>query len=208
MDDSTPRPAAESSDWLLPGEPTTEAPGTTEPAAVTRGPGRTRVPAHQLAVPALLVAGGVLAGGLGVWALQDHATTPTGFSARASAGDAPFGGPQRFGGQQDDGRQGGGFGSPGGGFADEQHVTGTLAGVGASSITVRTASGTQTYTVTSSTDVQRNGSRVPLSALKVGDPVVVHVYPSGSTTVVERVLAGTVPAFGGPPPAQDGTRTG
>jgi hypothetical protein len=219
MDDSTQRPDTESSDWLLPGGPTTDDRGSTESAAAAVGARRAHVPARQLAVPALLVAGGVLAGGLGVWALQDRATTPIGFSARASADDAPFGGPR---GQQDDdgqafdGRGGGpgagpgsGFGGGfGGGFAGEQHVSGTLTAVGASSITVRTASGTQAYTVTGTTDVQRNGSRVPLSALQVGDPVVVHAYPSGSTTVVERVLAGTMPAFGGPPPAQDGTRTG
>jgi hypothetical protein len=95
----------------------------------------------------------------------------------------------------------------GGGRDGEQHVFGTLTAVGKSSITVRTDAGsTTTYRIDSSTQLVKDGQQVSsLSAMHVGDQVVVHVYPLNGTTHVERVLDGVPPGgFGGPPPGRPG----
>lgn len=112
-------------------------------------------------------------------------------------------------------------GGPGGprGVDGEQRVRGTLTGKTGSTVTVRSSSGsTATYTVTGATDVVRNGTPTALSAVRVGDPVLVHVLPtsSGGPLVLERLFAGTLPArgdgpggFGGPPgSAGDDSGTG
>jgi len=85
-----------------------------------------------------------------------------------------------------------GFDGPGpGGRTGEQHVFGTVTAVGSSSVTVRLANGsTSTYAVLASSDIVKDGTRVPLSAIKVGDAVFLHVYPSNGRTVVEHLFAG------------------
>jgi hypothetical protein len=75
---------------------------------------------------------------------------------------------------------------------------------------VTTVSGKATYSVTSESQIVRNGSVVALSALKVGDPVFLHVYQgtSDNALLVERIFAGTQPGrggFGGPPPGAPGS---
>jgi hypothetical protein len=60
--------------------------------------------------------------------------------------------------------------------------------------------------VNGTTTIMRDGASAGLSSLKSGDPVMVHVIPSGNSTVAERILAGTFTrqggrgGFGGGPP--------
>lgn len=106
------------------------------------------------------------------------------------------------------------FGGPqGGGVAGEQRITGTVASIGTSSVSVKTTSGTITYSVDGSTDIRRDGQTIALSSLTAGETVLLHVFParSGSAMYAERILAGT--SFGrggGAPPngtAPNGTPT-
>ena len=78
-----------------------------------------------------------------------------------------------------------------GGLAGEQRLSGTLVSVGTDSVTMRTSRGRATYSVTSATEVVRNGRVADLSALRAGDAVLVHVLPSGtgSGMTVERIFA-------------------
>jgi hypothetical protein len=88
------------------------------------------------------------------------------------------------------GRVPGGQGLRGvGGQDGEQRLTGTLTAVSASRLTVRTSSGSATYQVVSQTQIVRNGVLASASDLKVGDRVLVHVFPAnGSDGVLERVI--------------------
>jgi hypothetical protein len=160
-----------------------------------------------LATGAGLVLGGVLAGTVAVSAAQGltgHGAQPTAVVAQAGGG-AGAGAPglgsapqpqQGFG-----GRSGGGLG--GGGLAGEQRLSGTVAAVGSSSLSVTTASGTVSYAVTAQTEIVKDGQPVGLSALQKGDAVFLHVYPSGSGMAAERIFAGNPPA-GGPGPGGPG----
>jgi hypothetical protein len=67
----------------------------------------------------------------------------------------------------------------------------------ATTVTVKSSSGTATYTVDGSSQVVRDGQAATLAAVKAGDPVFVHVYPSGGKLLVERLFAGSS-AGGGP----------
>ena len=109
----------------------------------------------------------------------------------------------------------GGAGGQGGGVAGEQHLSGTITAVGSSSITVKSTAGTATYAVNGTTEIDVNGSTSTLSALKVGSAVTVHVYPSGSTMMAERIIVGgtdgqpggAVPGGAAPSAAVPGTST-
>ncbi len=102
-------------------------------------------------------------------------------------GGPGFGGPG-FGGP---GFGGPGFGGPGDGRNGEQHVAGTVTATSTSSVTVRLTNGAiATYDATASSDIVKNGKRVSLSAIKVGDAVFLRVYPSNGRIVVERLYAG------------------
>jgi hypothetical protein len=151
----------------------TPRPGRRMPAAVTTG--------------AWLVVG-LLVGAIGVAALHSNTgSAANGFAGgpAATANQVPGAGPgQGFAG----GAPPGGFGGPGGGLAGEQHVVGTLTAVGAASLTGQSARGTATYPIESSTVLVKGGQRASLSALTVGDTVVVHVYPQNGSTHVELVL--------------------
>src|SRR4051794_31891919 len=102
-------------------------------------------------------------------------------------------------GQPPAGAFGGGFR---GGLPGEEHIVGTLTGVGAASVTVKSTNGTATYPVESSTLLIKDGQRVSSpSALTVGDTVVVHVYPQNGSTHTEMVIDGAPTdrgGFGGP----------
>jgi hypothetical protein len=109
----------------------------------------------------------------------------------------------------------GGFGGPGagggngGGIDGEQHVQGTVTGTTDTTVTVKSSSGTATYTVNQLSQIVRDGQAVKLSAIKAGDPVLVHVYPGSSgQMLVERLFAGSSASGGGPgfgPPGQNGS---
>jgi co-chaperonin GroES (HSP10) len=59
-------------------------------------------------------------------------------------------------------------------------LTGTVTAVGSSSVTIKTSSGTKRYSVTSSSDIDKNGE-AKLSDLKVGDAVRFDTLPGTST---------------------------
>lgn len=141
---------------------------------------------------AALVAAGLLVGGGLVFALVHRSGTSNAAGNNASAAVGSFaGGPPS--------------GGVGGGVAGERHLQGTVAGTTATTVTVKSSSGTATYTVNATTEIVRNGQAATLASVKVGDPVLVHVYPSSSgRMMVERLFAGTLPSggpggYGGPP---------
>jgi hypothetical protein len=145
-------------------------------------------------IVAVLAAGIIAAGGVAVAAAagsgaSDDATTTN------AAGPVP-GGAQGFVGAGD-GR---------GGVDGEQRVQGTVTGTTGSSVTVKATDGASaTYTVTSDTQVVRDGTQASLSDVQVGDQVLVHVLPttSGGHPLAERVFAGTLPAGGFGPGGND-----
>jgi hypothetical protein len=152
--------------------------------------------------PAGLVVVGALVGGVAV--AVSHASGGSHATRSAALGGVPGlpGGPdgERIpgGARTDGGASGGDFG----GLAGEQHLTGSLTSIGSSSITVKTSAVTATYQVTPQTEILRDGAQTTLSKLKPGDAVLVHVYPSGGKSVVERLFAGQLPVPGadnGPP---------
>ena len=143
-----------------------------EPSA-SGTPRSPRFPAVAKTVAPVVVA--LVAGGGIVFALEHH----SGSGAAASGSSLSVGGNR-------------------GGVAGERHVLGTVAATTGSTITVKTSSGSATYTVNATTEIVRNGQSATLAQIRVGDPVLVHVYPSSSgRTLVERLLAGSS-ASGGP----------
>jgi hypothetical protein len=150
-------------------------PAASEPAPAA-GPG----PAPKLGLKGKIAAGllTVLLLGVGGFAL-----TQMGDSSTASAASASQAGP---------GGGGGGFGGGRGAPA-----SGTISAVSASSITVKTTTGTTTYQVSSSTVVQNNGATSTMAKLAVGEKVMVLTGRPGSTTTstagttADRILAGT-----------------
>ncbi|MGN6608769.1 MAG: hypothetical protein ACTHMS_17390 [Jatrophihabitans sp.] len=177
-------------DWIVPTSPA----GTTTPAAAPVDDLAAAEPSRPARLGwrtgAAIVAAGVVLGVGGV--LIAHQSS--GGSSTAAAIGPAAGGAQLPGANGQFVPDGGGFGGRDG----EQHVAGTITKVGTASITVRTSSGSTTYPIAPTTQIVRNGSAARLSDLKVGDPVEMHVIPSttGGAATVERVLAGTRPAFG------------
>ena len=78
-------------------------------------------------------------------------------------------------------------GGPGGGYRVPA-LSGTVTAVGSNSVTIKTSSGTKTYQVTSSSDIDKNGE-AKLSDLVVGDAVRYNVMSSSSTTI-DKLHAG------------------
>jgi hypothetical protein len=169
---TVPPPAPEQAVWQTP------PPEPAEDAAAASPPRRRR---NWLVAAGLLLAGALAGGGIALAATHGHGD-PHGVTRGAAVDGPPNGAPP------------GGFG-PAGGVAGEQHLIGTLTAIGNSTVTVKSATGTATYKITSTTQIVRNGSAATLSQLKVGDPVVVHVLPSSAgTKAVERIYAGSLPA--------------
>jgi hypothetical protein len=172
-------------DWIAP--PSADASDDAPTASTPLG-------AHaRLGKTVALVAAGVLAGGgIAVAVTHDssNATAATG-PARGNHDGAFPGAPGGAAGAE------GGVGPGGiGGIAGEQRLQGTLTAVRSGSVTVKTSAGTHTYQVTSQSQIVKNGTSAALSQLKVGDAVLVHVYPSGSRMLIERIFAGQLPAVG------------
>jgi hypothetical protein len=143
----------------------------------TDGPDGTPPRFGRTAKVAAPVIAAVLVGGGVVLALDRNS------GSTASAGDGPTAALGRLG-----------------GVAGEQHVQGTVTATTGSTVTVKTSGGsTATYTVNSTSEIVRNGQSATLADVKVGDPVLVHVYPSSSgQLLVERLLAGTSASAPGP----------
>jgi len=129
-----------------------------------------------------LVAGGLVAGVVLAGAISANAATtpsPSSSSSSSSAGTSTQGGP---GVQENDGIP----------ESQEHHggalnLTGTVTAVGSGSVTIRTSSGTTTYTVDSASDIDKNGE-AQLSALAVGDSVRFSV--TSGTTTIDKLHAG------------------
>jgi hypothetical protein len=159
-----------------------------------------------------IVAAGALVGGIAVAGLQNHASGQPTATGNAASTAIPGVGPLGTANGQNPLQPRGGPG--GGGRAGEQRISGTVTKVGPSSVTVSSTNGTATYVVDNNTQIVRNGNLISLSGLRVGDPVFVHVYPSGSSVVAERILAGGQPGLGGPggqqgpPPGQPARQQG
>jgi hypothetical protein len=186
-------------DWLVSDEPTADEPAGSSFGAPGGGGRRTAL------VAVGLVAAGALVGGVGVAALRPHTTSAastTGFGRGLPPGAQGL--PGQGGAAQGGAPQGGvapgqgGFASGPGGVDGEQHLSGTVTAVGSSTVTIRTASGTTKYAVTSQTEVVRNGAVASLSSIRPGDSVFVHLIPtSGTSYVVERLFAQSAGASNG-----------
>jgi hypothetical protein len=142
---------------------------------------------------ALAAAAVLAAGGVAVAAANGPGASSADGSSR-TAGQAPSG----LGGGPSDRADGDAARGPGG-LAGEQHIQGILTAKTANTISVKSSSGTvATYGITSSTEVARNGANATLAAVKVGDPVLVHVLPTSTSghPDVERLFVGTLPEGG------------
>jgi len=91
---------------------------------------------------------------------------------------------------------------------------GTVTGVGAKSVTIKSGSATKTYAVDANSDIDKNGE-AKLSDLKAGDAVHFAVRPGTSTIAVLHAgdEALNRPGFGaghpgGPCPGMDGHHDG
>src|SRR3954471_105263 len=144
-----------------------------------------------------LFAAGAVAGGLVVGALNGFGTHDANtalVTQNGQAAGAPGAAGQGQAGQGQQGQQGigpGGLGGVGGqgGAGDEQHITGTVTAVSGSSLSVKSAGGTATYTIVAQTQIVRGNALADASAIKTGDTVLVHVFPAqGSDGVLERVF--------------------
>jgi len=98
-------------------------------------------------------------------------------------------------------------GTAGGVTPTSYRLSGTITAISGSTVTIKTSSGSRTYTVTSSTHLQRNGSTVSLSSFKVGDSVFGSTTTSGGTTLND-LMAGTGGMGGAPGGAAPGSSSG
>ncbi len=72
-----------------------------------------------------------------------------------------------------------------------EHVMGTVAGVGANSITVTTTDGkSQTVLLTSETKYAKNDTAITVKDVKVGDPVVIHATRKNNELTAATVKVG------------------
>lgn len=131
-------------------------------------------------VGAGLVAGGVLASTLGAQAATSSPTPATTSSSTAATADAHPGDNGADGvpeSQEVHGGQGGHLG-----------LSGTVTAVAASSVTIKTSTATTVYSVTSASDIDKNGEST-LSKLVVGDQVTFSV-DSSNAKQIDKLHAG------------------
>ena len=69
---------------------------------------------------------------------------------------------------------------------------GTITAVGDSSVSIKTSSGSATYAVTSTSDIEKK-DKTTLSALSVGDTVAFSTVTSDGTTAIDTLVAGPRP---------------
>jgi hypothetical protein len=103
-----------------------------------------------------------------------------------------------------------GQGGNGQGFAGrdgEIRLVGTLTAVSGSKVTVESTTGSATYTISSTTWILRNGAAALASALRVGDAVLVHVFPSSSSDGVLELIYARGTASGSDSSSDDGSTT-
>jgi hypothetical protein len=117
-----------------------------------------------------LVSAGIAAGAVGATALGASAATSTSGSATTGAATAAYS------------VSGGSTAPTGGGTYHVPELSGTVTAVGSGTVTIKTSSATTTYTVTSASDIDKNGE-ARLSDLVAGDAVTFNVMPNSATTI-------------------------
>ena len=155
------------------------------------------------------VAAGLVAGAALATTLTAHAAsstpTPAATGTSTSAPEDPHPGDNGADGIPESQEHHGG--GPGGG-AHALNLSGTVTAVGPSTVTIKTSTGTTSYTVTSSSDIDKNGE-ASLKSLVVGDAVRFSVTSSNAKQI-DKLHAGDEakdrPQHDGPPP-QDGSGT-
>lgn len=162
----------------------TEAgPAGQQPVAPPPGTPGTRKP-RRAKLAAAAVAAVLLVGGGAAYLAEQSSGSGTGSAATANAA-----GPQGAFGAQ--GGAPGGAGTGGLGFQPTAyHLDGTITAIGNGSVTLKTTSGTTTYTVTSATHLSRGGSSSALSAFKVGDSIRASTTTQGGK-VLNDMVSGT-----------------
>ncbi|HEY1466499.1 MAG TPA: hypothetical protein VGF11_05550 [Acidimicrobiales bacterium] len=87
-------------------------------------------------------------------------------------------------------------------------MSGTITAVTASSVTIQTSTGTNTYAIASTSDIDKNGEATA-SSLAVGDAVTFNLDSSASTPTIDKLHAGNE-ALDRPsgPPANSPTSSG
>ncbi len=97
--------------------------------------------------------------------------------------------------------------APPGGAALPLH--GTVTAVSASSVTIKTSSGTTTYAVTATSDIDKDG-KTGAGALRAGDVVAFSTVTTDGTTAIDKLVAGGGPAgmAGGCGPGGAGAKPG
>jgi hypothetical protein len=135
-----------------------------------------------------LLGAGAIAGGIASTAVSASAATTT--STTAATGNSGSGGSSSTSSTvPGSGRQR--PGAPPGAAALPLH--GTITAVGDSSVTIKTSTGTTTYAVTSTSDIEKKG-KTTLSALSVGDTVAFSTVTTDGTTAIDTLVAGTAPS--------------
>lgn len=129
-----------------------------------------------------LVAGVVLAGTMGAQAATST-PTPTAKSGSSSSSTTTDAHPGDNGADGVPEAQ-----EPHGGRGGALDMSGTVTAVGTGTVTIKTASATTVYTVTSGSDIDKNGEAT-LSALAVGDTVTFDV-DSTHATQIDKLHAG------------------
>lgn len=145
-----------------------------------------------------LVAGVVLAGTLGAQAATPSPSPSAGGSTSSSATD-PHPGDNGADGIPESQEHHGGRGHA-------LDLSGTVTAVGSGTVTIKTTAGTTEYTVTSSSDIDKNGEAT-LAALAVGDAVTFSVEDTNAKQI-DKLHAGDeakdIPA-GAPMPGSTGS---
>jgi Cu/Ag efflux protein CusF len=78
---------------------------------------------------------------------------------------------------------------PPGGHGDGLDQSGTVTAVTSNSVTIKTSTGTKTYTVNSESDIDKNGEAT-ISDIKVGDAVTFSTTTANGQTVIDKLHAG------------------
>jgi len=151
---------------------------------------RRRVP-KAVATGLGLLGLGAVAGGIASTAMSASAATTTTSAPAGSSTTAPSGSALPV---------------PPGGGPVALPLTGTVTAVGSADVTIKTSTGTTSYPVTSTSDIDKNGEAT-LSDLAVGDAVTFSTVTSNGTTAIDKLHAGNAqldmpagPGPGGPPP--------
>jgi len=166
----------------------------------TKGPHKPRRRTPRLMATGLGLLGlGGIAGGIASTALSAGAAATS-----TSSAPAPSSTGSTSSGSTSSGSASSGSGSSGSGSSaapSPLNLSGTVTAVGSADVTIQTSTGTTTYAVTSSSDIDKNGEAT-LSDLAVGDAVTFSTVTTNGTTAIDKLHAGNaqldIPKGGGP----------